>query len=56
MLITLIFLLKYKAILAIDAVNFIPKQTHSGLGQLLTLIGYSSEWPEISETIRIEKE
>ena len=55
-LITLIVLLKSKAIIAIDVVNFIPKPTRSGLVQSLILIGYSSELPEISEASLIKKE
>ena len=55
-LITLIVFLKYKALLSSDVVNFIPNTTCSGLGQLLTLIGYSSEFPEISEASQIKKE
>ena len=53
--ITLIVLLESKALLASDVVNFIPKQTRSGLGQLLTLIGYSNELPENAEASRIKK-
>ena len=55
-LITLIVLLKYKALLASDVVNFISNTTRSGLGKSLTLIGYSSEVQEIAEASRISKE
>ena len=55
-LITVIVLLKYKALLASDVVNFIPDTTRSGLRQSLTLIVYSSVLPEISEAIIIKKE
>ena len=55
-LITLIVLLKAKALLASDVVNFIPKTTRSGLGQSLTLIGYSSELTAMAQVRRIKKE
>ena len=55
-LITLIVLLKSRALLASDVVNFIPNTTRSGLGQSLTMIGYSSEFPDIAESSRIKKE
>ena len=55
-LITLIVLSKYKALLASDVVNFIPNTTRSGLGKLLTLIGYISELPEMAESSLIKKE
>ena len=55
-LITLKVLLKSKALLASNVVNFIPKLTCSGLGQSLTLIGYSNEFPEIAEASQIKKE
>ena len=55
-LITLTVLLKSKALLTSDVVNFIPNTTRSGLEKLLTLIGYSSELPEISEASEINKE
>ena len=55
-LITLIVLLKAKALLASDVVNFITNTTRSGLGQPLTLIGYSNELIEIAEASRIKKE
>ena len=55
-LITLIFLSKSKALLASDVVNFIPNTTRPDLGQLLTLIGYSSGFPEMDESSKFKKE
>ena len=56
MLITLIVLLKSKALIASDVVNFIPNTTRSGLGQSLTLIGHSSEFYDMAKAIKIKKE
>ena len=55
-LITLIVSPKSKALLASDVVNFIPNTTRSGLGQSLTLIGYSSGFPVMAEASRFNKE
>ena len=46
----LIVLSKSKALLESDVVNFIPNTSRSGLEQSLTLIGYSSGFPDIAES------
>ena len=46
---------KSKALLDSDVVNFILNMTRSGLGKLLTLIGYSSELPDMAESSRFKK-
>ena len=46
---------KSKALLDSDVVNFILNMTRSGLGQLLTLIGYSSELTDMAESSRFKK-
>ena len=48
-LITLIVLLKSKALLASDVVKFIPNTARSGLVQSLTLIGYIIGLTEMAE-------
>ena len=55
-LITLTVLSKSKTLLASDVVNFIPNRSRSGLGKLLTMIGYSSGLPEIAEASQFKKE
>ena len=40
---------KFKALLASEAVKFIPKTPHSGLRKWLTLTGYSMDWRSIPE-------
>ena len=52
----LIVLSKSKELLASDVVNFIPNTSRSGLGKYLTLIGYSSGFPEIAKASRFKKE